>query len=449
MAKNLKGFLAKTTINSQLEKSINMNSRLLLNELEDNLQFWEDMCSIFSLQKNVLATGNKKLQEIVESMPISFTPGLERYEKLRTCLSSKQAFVGSEFLPAVPDDAKDFLDKINYMRGSSLNLAATLFYPYMMSQWIKTKKVFRVENSGIIPILSPGKKNYLNLLPCDSFIINFLEPVEIGFETSPLIKRYKSCIVSRSGNLVDTFWIPEGLEKKIFKPHVRKLLKSVLQGKNVNEKHLRQFVTSLSAMNLTGNPPFFTTISFRVDKPYIFMTRAKNANGEIADIYYNLYGEKATLAEEVNGVFSENNLGYEDSPRLEDSRNFHKFFFELLNGFCYAVSEIKPKNPLVLPPGKNLNGQKLPQNYVWNEIPITQVDYLEENDIPTDPLRVSYGSGEKSPHVRRGHWRNIIKKDGTSERIWIDQTTVRADKLEKGEELKGNVTVIKQKRLVS
>lgn len=425
-------------------------SKLILNELEETLQFWEDVLLLAIAQKKASTAGNWQWHQLTS--PLGNFQGLGNihdYKKLRDSLYSKKLFNGALFLPEVPMDTKHWADRINYARSGHLNLEATAMFPYMISEWTKSKKVFRVEDHTLIPLISPKKQNYLNLLPCDSFIISFAEPVEIGFETSSLIKRYKSCIVARSGKLVDTYWIPEDVGPKSLNSKTRKVFKDAFESSRLREKNLQKVADVAPEINFARNPPFFTCISFHVEQPYIFFFRSEAADSRIVDIYCDPYRKGSAYVEEYNGRFSQGDTGSMDSPSLTDSIHFHKFFFELLNGFCYTISEIKPRKQLLFENGKDLVGNEIQKFLSWNEIPITKIDYLHGNEHVSDPLKVSYGSGEKSPHIRIGHWRNIIKKDGSSERIWIDQVTVRKDKLESGETLKGNVTLLKEKRPVS
>jgi hypothetical protein len=422
------------------------HSKLILSDLEEALVFWEDLVAVASLQKKIKQTGDKNLQRILAANIDFSEQSIKHPEKLRMALQNRESFNSSEFLPSVPDDATSWLDKINYMRGAGLNLPATFFFPYIIAHWIKIKKVFRLESDALIKPINPSKANYLHLLPCDSFVINFVQPIEIGFETSPLIKRYKSCIVARSGNLVDTFWIPVNLESKSLRPSGKKLLKSIFKNGKVNEKHLRQFTQLITSMNWHGDPPQFTRISFRDDRPLVFCTRMLDLKNVCLDYYYDLENI-GTAYHEENGKFSQVPTDIENTPGIRDSQRFHQFFFELLNGFCYMLSEIKPRKPKVVENSKETQNDQFSQKLVWNEIPITKVDYLEQDENDTDEITVAYGSGEKSPHLRRGHWRHILKKDGSTEKIWIKQIMVREDKLDE-EDLKGNVTVLKEKRVV-
>ena len=85
-------------------------------------------------------------------------------------------------------------------------------------------------------------------------------------------------------------------------------------------------------------------------------------------------------------------------------------------------------------------------------VPVKKSEVFESDECIDDELKkfkISYGSGEVSPHVRKGHWRHLIQKDGTVKKIWIEQTMIRADKLKKGGKLKGSVTQIRKTKKTS
>jgi len=415
----------------------------------DTLLFWEDMCAISVLQKRVSGATNYG-HKVENTLSLWADKYVRDFKNLQVDLLSKKPINSTAFLPEVPKFSKGWFDKIDYSRMKHFDADAVYFYPYALSQWMKTKKVFRFENDGIIPLISPAKANYLNLLPCDSFIINFLEPLEVGVENSDVVKRYKSCVVTRSEKVIDTFWIPDDIETKgSLSPHQRKLLRETFKGKKINEKSLNKLCSSLSISNPYKDPPHFYTLTYHIEKPLMFGWKIPfPPDFEVVSIYHDLYSNPASMVKEYNQEFGlipelEDIIKSNNSQEFQGGVKMQKIFFELLNGFCFMMSEIKPKTPLLIP-GKDTESTLLSREFVWNEIPITKVDYINDSDFQNE-LKIGYGSGEKSPHVRRGHWRNILKKDGSTEKVWIDQVMVRQDKLEK-EELKGNVTVVKEKR---
>lgn len=427
-------------------------NRLILNELAETLQLWEDV-SLVAVQQNKAAKIKNELLHSALRVVGDFSSfcGLENYDRFRTALQNKVSLGPEDFLPRVPEEAQDWLDKINFLRGNHLNNEALSFFPHMMAEWMKSKKVFRIEDHSLIPMISLQERNYLDLLPCDSFMISFSNPIEIGFETSPLIHRYKSCIIARSGDLIDTFWIPVEVERKSLKPHGRKLIKRIVQGNRFNEKQLSAFFTYAKENNLFANPAPFVNAAFDIEKGYLFSYKVKKPDLAEPEIAYNDVYTGTLFTRKSDGSISEPHDLNDDTDlagkaRLKDSFDFHRFFLELLNGFCYMMSEIK-RRKTDPEHGKDVHTQQLTREFGWNEIPITKVDYLEEDLRVLGPIKVSYGSGEKSPHIRVGHWRNIIKKDGSSDRIWIEQVMVRKDKLG-SEELKGSATVVREKRKI-
>ena len=437
-------------------------SRLILTELSQTLQLWDDFQSIASLQKRILKLKDPKMEEGgVFSIGDASAAALGNYQEFPAALLNKTAFDPLRFLPRVPKD-KEYLDKITYARMThGPRPEPVIAFPYLLSQWLATKKVFRLENPDVIFSRKTKRTNYLKLLPCDAFVISFLEPIEITYneEYGPLIRRYSAVIVARSGDLIDTFWIPDNVEEGSLSERSRKLLKKLLGSKSIQRMDLNNFVLSLPPFSLTDpdpeKSPNFILLTFHVEKCFMYDSSfQRKTDLKVINLYMDflsrgIFRRKNRMMEESNGRFSrfKNRSGLE-LPKLEkDHVKLPRFFFNVLNTFCFLMSEIKPRNPDLVQDGQSVSGNDITQSFVWNEIPITKVDYLEEDPL-SNTLKISYGSSEKSPHIRRGHWRHFINDDGSTRKVWIAQIMVRADKLEKGDELKGNVTIIREKRLV-
>ncbi|MBP6884453.1 MAG: hypothetical protein KBC17_01350 [Candidatus Pacebacteria bacterium] len=450
-------------------------NRLILKELEDSLIFWEDLFLLVRLSQKAVISKDFNLKAVMSAFRI--LPDLKKIkqpEQFRAQLYGKEDINPIRFLPPPPEDA-GWLTPIDYARTAPIDAGSLVFYPYAIANWLKTKKVFQVD-PGIIPLVNPAKvsirdlfsrKHFLSLLPCDSFVIYFTQPLEIELESLPIIKRYKCCIVVRTGNLVDTFWIPDDVEIKSLQQDDRDFIEKLIKNKHVREREIRRLnalaermsmgddirikPTEEGPLQITTEPVYFTLMSFHIDQPYSFMMSVGDQDGQCVKIYKNIFGLNPSLYEEKNGKIKKRLNLLIPSTQLEaiqikERLRFERFFFEFINGFCYALSEIKPRVTEPIENGKEGEGNDFSLRIPWNEIPMTRIEYLSEEG-KGEKLKISYGSGEKSPHIRRGHWRHLIKKDGTTQKIWIEQVTVRADKLEKGEELKGSVTTIRQKRI--
>lgn len=450
-------------------------NRLILSELEESLRFWEDLFLISRLQEKAFSSRNIELITALSTLKVF--PGLRTInhpEEFRRVLYEKSNFNVKKFLPLVPKEEELWLDPIDYARTSNINSASLVFFPYIIANWLKTKKVFQVDPS-LIPLINPkkigirdifSKKNFLSLLPYDAFVIHFSKPLEIQLEMFPVIKRYKCCIVARSGNTIDTFWVPEEIESKSIKPDGRELIEKLIVSKKIRERELRRLKTLAESVSMANEirlnlnnevvkfsvePSYFTLMSFLIDKPYTFVMPATNSKNEGIKIYSDIFTNPPVQYQESNGKYKYiSKLTAENKDQemtIKESTRFQRFFFEFINGFCYAISEIKPRNPESNEYREESESNDFSLVLPWNEIPITRVDYLSGNE-EGGKLKISYGSGEKGAHLRRGHWRHYVQEDGSVHKIWIDQIMVRADKLDSGGELKGSVAVIKEKRVV-
>lgn len=449
-------------------------TRLILRELEESLTFWEDLFLILRLHEKAEKSKDYNLKRILSGL-LNIAPSLKTVvnpEEFRREVYEKNEINPLRFLPTSPEE---WLNPVDYARTSPVGPHTLILFPYMIANWLKTKKVFQVD-PGIIPLVNPkkvgirdifSKKNFLSLLPCDAFIIRFSETLEIEMESLPIIKKYASCIVVRSGNLIDTFWIPDEIESKSIKPEGRELIKKILANKKIRERELRKLKALSQSVSITEGilfdvndeavkalvePACFLSMSFLVDKPYSFVLPAYSPKKECVRIYRDIFKNIPVEYEESNGRYKR--IGElvgsnkEETLRINERVRLQKLFFELINGFCYMLSQIQPRNLKPIDDGKTEESEDFSLPLPWNEIPITRVEYLLEDESRGE-LKISYGSGEKSAHMRRGHWRHYVRKDGTTEKIWIESVMVREDKLKNGDELKGNVTIIREKRVIA
>ena len=449
-------------------------SRLILNELEQSLQFWDDLFLILRLQEKAEKLKYTQLESAISAFNIpADLRTIVRPGEFRTQLYGKSEIDPKRFLPLAPVRERHWLNQLDYARTAPINAPSLIFFPYVTANWLKSKKVFQVD-PGIIPLVNPkrtgirdifSRKNFLSLLPCDSFVIHFTEPLEIELESFPVIKSYKCCIVVRSGDLIDTFWVPSDLETKSLQREDREFIEKMIANKHIRDRELRRLRAMAERMSLADEirldkveegvfkvkvePVCFTVMSFLVDKPYCFIMPS-GSESKPTRIFRDVFAKTPMEYTESNGKFTQagelKGSNEEEILRIKERVRFQKFFFEFINGFCYALSEIKPKTAEPIQNGKEGKSNDFSMRLSWNEVPITRIEYLSEDEEHEGTLKVSYGSGEKSAHVRRGHWRHLIKKDGTHEKIWIEQTIVRVDKLENGEDLKGAVTVLRAKR---
>ena len=105
-----------------------------------------------------------------------------------------------------------------------------------------------------------------------------------------------------------------------------------------------------------------------------------------------------------------------------------KIMMETINGFCKLMATLPAKPAVkVIDSGPIVHSPVSPRQ--WFELPMQSVEYFH-TDTVNEVIVIQRGSGsEKAPHVRRGHTRRMVKKDGRIVEIWIEETVIRADKL--------------------
>jgi hypothetical protein len=155
-----------------------------------------------------------------------------------------------------------------------------------------------------------------------------------------------------------------------------------------------------------------------------------------------------SLVRSVQGVDAEvrhsdlydSNAWTEAGQTIPDLYAKLRVMIEMVNGFCKLMATLPPKPTVKILDQGSLNQTSNPPRQ-WFELPLQTVEYFHtttENEI----VVIKAGSGsEKSPHVRKGHNRRLVKKDGTIQDVWIESFTVRADKLST-EQLQGGATKI-------
>jgi hypothetical protein len=324
---------------------------------------------------------------------------------LRTCVEKNLEFSSEQFLPRVPKEKREIYTQLNFLRKDILRNIS--IFPYFLEEWLQFKKAYILYGSGVIPIVAPEEKNFLPHSPYDSFIIKFSQPMPLVIDNN----LSKDCnmimvVVNRIEGMVDILPITSDLKEVLLSEKEKLLLK--------NREHTLK-IKNLKELKFWG------------------MTIDLHTGAQVADIEFEPIGENEY--EEV--------VCYLDYKGNEHFKKLYSTIIGTVNGFCKLVSElVSQKYTLELANNKGQATPKMPEEYDWNAIPITQIKNLGSSGYE---MHISFSikrGTEKCPHWRKGHWRRIVHSDGVSERIWIEQTLVREDKL-KTEDLKGSATLIK------
>ncbi len=133
---------------------------------------------------------------------------------------------------------------------------------------------------------------------------------------------------------------------------------------------------------------------------------------------------------------------------MSEILHLHRFFIDLVNGFCKVVSELPARQTVITESPASLPEtlrQGKQETKSWFSVEITDVRDVSGEENPSVHF-ASHTGGEKSAHWRRGHWRIYMNKDGSFKKeVWISEALIREDKLET-ENLQGSATLLKSEK---
>lgn len=409
-----------------------MNS-LKLETLENALTYWENQNIIaelfFVAENNKLLTPSKTFRPLLGTEINSLGllgRKIPNFELLRSDLG-KGYFDSGKYLPRIPK--KDSVNIQNLIND-------TFFFPLLpmvLADWVYTKKVCRVSQNSSIQ--ANYKKNYLKNIPYDNFILFLDDPFshkEIDGSGSSVIMNFSTFLISKEENSLRVYTISDEIKNYIIPEEIKKIALEATELANKNQKY--KFYKLINEINNTllsiRDRPHFSFISFDIDldKPFL------NSFGRI---YINFAKRLVNFGRSFFGKYDKyyvDDISNKPLTKLVDyfENSLKISFTEFLNGFCKILLDLEPQN------NKNCNrdecknkekSQKKSPDLEWNEVPLGSiVDIsIDQNGKAKLVDKIITGS-EKSYHVRAGHYRRYIQKDGSVKMVWVKSSEIRADK---------------------
>lgn len=401
---------------------------LKLQTLENALSFWEDQNMIgelfFIAENNRLITPVKGLRPLSGSEINSvglFGRKILNFEFLRKDLQ-KGFFSPEKYLPRIPK--KESENIINVIDNS-------FFFPLLpmvFSDWLSTKKVCRISQDSDIPKIT--NKNYLMNIPYDNFIILLDDPFSHKIEDTSgleIILDYSTFFISKEENRIIVYALSDDIKNHILPESLKK---DILNATNFAAKKKKLEFNKLinkvkSSLSEINDRPHFYFIKFEIDINSPFLNQINLFRG-ISKFLIKIFGKK------VHNESIEDFTAFNLMKKVSDwESSLHGFFPKFLNGICKILLENSgevlnqndPKSShLSLPKKHNHNIQ-------WNEVPVgTVINLSVDKDGKIEVSKDSNVGSEKSFHIRAGHYRKYIQKDGSVKSIWIKSTEVRPDK---------------------
>lgn len=389
---------------------------LFLKELEDALQYWSDV-NLFAEALFETYISKKGIPPDNYNKPLAgseldkenfLARPVKNWRGFKHGIQSNLEMDPLDFLPHVPTVKREKYTQLDYMR--SMENKTIAWFPYFLSKWLKYKKVFSIDNLSLIKPVSIEEKNYLSFLPYGSFVIKFNDPLQIS--TSGKTEVNHTCAIvtlEEEDDIIDVLFLHDDIKER---------------GMNDKERNTL----------LKGNSKkYFGRLDFIPESSLFGMSIAVEHGKAVADMSFEFENDSKCSILNLFNNFKMPNGNWGDP------------IIALLNGFCKVISEL-PKTVIVENKVKeeSITTTSKYDDYGWNAVPITKVIDLGNIESIRAYLSNVGSGGEKSPHWRRGHWRNIPLKSGAFRRKWIPQTFVREDKLET-ENLKGSAMILKKR----
>jgi hypothetical protein len=424
-----------------------MNGTLKIDILAKVLRAWEDSNlltnTLRETQKDfpeIESFSTKNMEGLLGPVDSRFSPeeraafhtaSARNITDLRHKIITGQEFDPEDYLIPVPKKLNFFFeDELDYAEGAGVGGLNS--YPLFIGDWLNTKKVCHVDKKADIQPLSPCTENYLGHLPYDDFLVYFEDGIQLKVGAMRSTIQYHHIMVSRHEDNVFFLALPKNIDQFLLSGKSRELAKRIfLRSK---KKH----VSDLTYRAMTTHKKMFLECARGEIKFFALQNKFSIEKGCLVQRVEEIRGEKDFFV-------------YEDEAKRELLEDHPApLCLDLVfrvNALCKKLAEAKDKpvegvsvgtaTNLVAtdkPEDNNTYSYSTDQNQKrkleWNEVPLGEIMNVasrKEADGSTKTI-IRIGS-EVSPHVRRGHWRKISNGDGTYRRIWINQVTVRKDRI--------------------
>lgn len=420
-------------------------STLILDDLKDALQVWEDVNmysdALFQLSNLLGKNGlpNFYLKPLVGSEVDengSIRRAIKNFQGFRHLVENRMEIADPTlFLPRVPTaEREEYPKKLDFFRRDLVHNLC--FFPFTLSRWVEFKKVFAMDALDIIEPANIYEKNYLDKLPYGSFIIKLAQPVKIFFRRTQVEREFGTMLITSDDTVIDILFIQNNVKEWCMPSKSKKSLQGL------SFKKTKDLLKQFKKIPLFNPDMKCEGFSVEIATGLKWIANLILPDGACLEHRWNLSDEIPKMVGRINGN-SYRDGSRADEPDVLDILDFQKRMINILNGFCKFISELPPQQKdIVLGNSNSIPPQKY-ELTEWNAIPITNVFYLREGlDEGTNKkvLVLSHGGGEKPPHWRRKHKRTY--KSGKV--VWIEKTFVRFDKLE-NENLKGSASIVKDR----
>jgi hypothetical protein len=398
-----------------------MSKLFIAEPLNQLLSFWEDanLISDLSFQHGLmlkkaggLSEEDRKDVVALEGSEINLmgypARAIPNYSNLRKVMAGEPYIHPTHFLPRVPKYFRDvFASPVEFMDWFLMR--GICIIPYYLQKWTETRRACLVEDSLPLPMIDLRKENFLGKLPYKSMYLNVKSPFVFYDDRDNEWTVQNFLIVDDGDYLRILFWPDETVQHIVSDDMRRKIKQATIDLSKGKQTAVAKECTPLYAEVLD-----VLVGEFAVKKDTSDMLRVYGDTTKKSYEFQNLYQSGENLKDKVD-IFAQKQL-----VRI----------MEMINGFCKLMGELPKKQTVEGEEPVITSEQARPEPRQWFELPLRTVEFFHTENTDNNIIVIRHGSSsEKSPHIRRGHTRRLIQKDGTVKEVWIDQITVRSDKL--------------------
>lgn len=396
-----------------------MSQLFIAEPLNQLLSFWEDanLISELSFQHGLMLKKAGSLKEEDQRDVVALigseinlmgylAKAIPDYPLLRKVMSGGTHIHPTNFLPKVPKHFRDvFSNSTEFMDWFLMRGVGVI--PFYLLKWIETRRACIVEDSIPLPMVDIREQNFLGNLPYSSMYLKVKSPFVFIDDRKNEWTVQNFLIVDDDPYLRILFW-PEETAEHIVSEEIRRKIRQATMDLSKG----KQTAVAQECMPLYAEVLDVLIGDFAIKKDTSDMMQVYGDTATKSYKLQNLYQSGESLKDEVD-IFAQKQL-----IRI----------VEMINGFCKLMTELPARQSVVSVESLDTR-RKMPEPRQWFELPLQAVEYFH-TDTLDNTIVIKQGSGsEKSPHIRRGHTRRIIQNDGTVKSVWIDQITVRQDKL--------------------
>jgi|GEM_PF-3646630 len=389
-----------------------MSQLFIAHPLDQLLQYWED-CNLageFNFQLSLITKNVKVNGQDMDALTGSelnrlglFARAIPDYQNLRKVLMGYSLTHNTHFLPRIPKDLRDTFGGDYDMFLDHQFVTTPVHIPRFLLKWNETKRACVIEDSVPVPIINLQEENWLHKLPYKSFFLKITSP--FVFVDSSDFEEWSidSFLVYDDNDYVRIMAWPREIERFLLTESERKEIQTGIT--LLKQKKVPKNSTLVAASKVTD----WFLVSLAVLKGTSEVRSVQGMNADV--VHTSIYNDAVGVGQALENL----NL------RL-------RIMLETINGFCKVMATLPPK-PEVVIEDSALPGSGVKTIRQWFELPLQVVEYFHTSK-EKGVVVVKRGSGtEKSPHIRRAHTRRIVKSDGSIHEVWIEQTTIRPDKL--------------------